>query len=880
MAEQESIGNLAAYLGADVSKLRQDLHLATKAMSDYANGVERKLDKANKTFEKHGTGVKNNLINFQCQAMSVAAGIGSVTFALKKAIDNFSIMDKGLIAVKKTTGLTTVEMADLEKRLRSFSTGSAVSTQGLLGIASAAGQLGVKGVDNIMLFTETLSKMEVASDVVGEEGAKSLARLLNTAGESISNVKTLGSVIVQLGNNMAASEAEIVHMAGEIGRSTAAFKFSSTSAVAYGAALKAMGARAESAGSAMSILLIEVQKALIKGGPVLKELERITGMTGKQFKEVFEKDAAEALQILLNKMSDLTVNGNENLIPMLERLGITGQEGIKGIAPLVGNIEELNRAVAMKNAEVKDAKALDKEAEEANKSFSSQMGMTMNAIFDITSSIGKGLTPAIVDLNKALRESKEEHADFFNTTMPNAIEKTIAALIKATKYYYDFLFIDPAQDLMTNMKAYGGMRAGTLGVGEYASNFLNDEKREDLVKRSEERRAMQAPLYLDKERLVSRIDAGFGGQSVDQISNAFEINKNIPAYEAPTPKINKTPPPSNVDAETMKQRLALERSFQNQKNVIGLEGQELALEQLKQSYEEQKIQAVENGASTVELEKWNQLMQHEIIKEFDQKKLEELSAYNAEQLEISLKDMEIAAQAKTEMMAELMSKKEGMMGLITPENTQLQIEAEMELYNERMQWLQELQEQKLVTDQEYNLLEEGMARLHQDKLYDIKKGGMERILSVQKTLLGRQVNDFVSAGVGMLAAAGQFNDKMFKIAQITGAAQAFVSTLVGAAEALKLGWPLGPIAAMKVMAQGLGLVAAIKGASSSGGGGSVVGAGGISATPVVDVGSTKESTFYIQGVNSDQLYTGSQLQELLKAIEEASEDGRTKIRIA
>ena len=96
---------------------------------------------------------------------------------------------------------------------------------------------------------------------------------------------------------------------------------------------------------------------------------------------------------------------------------------------------------------------------------------------------------------------------------------------------------------------------------------------------------------------------------------------------------------------------------------------------------------------------------------------------------------------------------------------------------------------------------------------------------------------------------------------------------------MKLGWPLGPIAAMKVMAQGLGLVAAIKGASSSGGGGSVIGAGGISATPIVDVGSEKNSTFYIEGISEDKLYTGKNLKDLLSAIEEASQDGRTKIKI-
>jgi len=71
-----------------------------------------------------------------------------------------------------------------------------------------------------------------------------------------------------------------------------------------------------------------------------------------------------------------------------------------------------------------------------------------------------------------------------------------------------------------------------------------------------------------------------------------------------------------------------------------------------------------------------------------------------------------------------------------------------------------------------------------------------------------------SGRLGMLhefaSSASEVSDDMLKVSQITGAAQALIATFQGQAEALKLGFPQGLIAAVKVGAAGFGFVNAIK----------------------------------------------------------------------
>ena len=174
------------------------------------------------------------------------AGLVATVAGLTKVYADY---ETALVGVGKTTDISGKKLKNFGKEFQNLSKTIPISTNELLGIAQAAGQLGVTGEKNLLKFTKTVAKLGVATDLSGEQAATSLTRILNVTNEGIDTIDTFGSVIVALGNNFAASESEIVRMTNEVARSTTVFGVSAAQAAALGTAMKSVGVQAQLGGS-------------------------------------------------------------------------------------------------------------------------------------------------------------------------------------------------------------------------------------------------------------------------------------------------------------------------------------------------------------------------------------------------------------------------------------------------------------------------------------------------------------------------------------------------------------------------------------------------------------------------------------------------------
>ena len=173
----------------------------------------------------------------------------------------------------------------------------------------------------------------------------------------------------------------------------------------------------------------------------------------------------------------------------------------------------------------------------------------------------------------------------------------------------------------------------------------------------------------------------------------------------------------------------------------------------------------------------------------------------------------------------------------------------------------------------FDQLERETKQRHLDDMEAMTRKNAERLASIEKQKLeARQATTGQILG-NMSSLMNTESRKMFEIGKTAAIANATISTLTGASKALELGWPLGPIAATAIAANGFAKVAAIKSQSFGGGGGS----GGASNTASATAGgqgvgeSTQRSTSIdislIGGNARDSAVAGSVISQINDEIE-------------
>jgi TP901 family phage tail tape measure protein len=429
-------GETDAFIKA-ITKADRKIDGLEKEIKRLGTTTKRSTDAGTKSFKKMGNqvGFVNKQIKQAAVQMAafvtVAAAAGGLLYSIKLAAD----FETGLVGVAKTTGLAGAELQKLSKDISSLARTIPVSTSELLELGQAAGQLGVKGGANILRFSEVVAKLGRTTDVSGEQAAQSLARIINVTGEAISSVDVFASVLVRLGNNVAATESQILRMTSEIARSTALFGVSSTDAASLGAAMTALGARAESAGSATGRAFLEIQNRVSEGGETLTEFADALGISGEVLAETFQRNSIEGFNLVLEGLRDI---GSENIGGVLEDIGLGGQEIVKTLGPLAKNLDLYRATQKLANAEAANATALNEEYEASMITLNSQFKIFTNNLSSIaTGAAGQALpalTESFVGINESLNEfsSNEDNIkDFFNVATAGAESLALVLTVMA-----------------------------------------------------------------------------------------------------------------------------------------------------------------------------------------------------------------------------------------------------------------------------------------------------------------------------------------------------------------------------------------------------------------------------------------------------------------
>jgi TP901 family phage tail tape measure protein len=313
---------------------------ATTTVQQSANQASKAVNNTSNEIRKLETTTKN--LSTTVKTLITSLGLSITVAGILKILRDF---ETGVVNVDKIAKFTSTDLEYFEKRIISLSTAIPSTTNELLKISQEAARLGIEGVNNIELFTETIAKLDKSStSLKGADAATSLARILNVTNEDISGVRTLAGVILRLGDTTTVNEAKIASMAKEVARAGAIFKVSSTDIAGISAAFADAGTEASVAATTFGKVMRTIESAVIKGGKELDLLAKVAGISSKELKELWNSNTADAFGQLLKGLSDIKNSGG-SVSQILEAIGIKDERILRTIQPLIYNYKLYAEAI-------------------------------------------------------------------------------------------------------------------------------------------------------------------------------------------------------------------------------------------------------------------------------------------------------------------------------------------------------------------------------------------------------------------------------------------------------------------------------------------------------------------------------------------------------
>ena len=401
------------------------------------DGLGKKLQTAGKSMSDAG-----KKLSLTVTTPLVALG----ATAVKSGIE----FESAFAGVRKTVDASEAEFKDLSDSIKAMSERIPASTTELSGIMEMAGQLGVKGSDDLKKFTETIAALGVSTNLTREDAATMLAQFANIKGMPIDEIDKLGSVIVALGNNFATTEADIVQMGMRLAGAGTQLGMSEAQIMAFATALSSVGIEAEAGGSAFSKLMVSMKVAAetgIKGkeviqqtGMSLRDLQlladqdassfkdlaaklgltseelkgfmasasdldnfaKVTGMTAQQFAKAYGEDAAGALMKFLQGLNSIEANGGSAIVT-LDEMGLTEVRLRDAILRASGATELFGKAQETANTAWTENVALTNEASQRYGTTESQLTMLKNSANNLAIQFSEVMIPVLMRVVEKLR---------------------------------------------------------------------------------------------------------------------------------------------------------------------------------------------------------------------------------------------------------------------------------------------------------------------------------------------------------------------------------------------------------------------------------------------------------------------------------------------
>ncbi len=352
------------------------------------------------------------------------------------SVKAFSDYQTAFTGVRKTVEGTDEQLRQFSDVIGQIALSTGSSREEIAGVAEVAGQLGLTlkqlpdGQSEIEKFTKTMVMLGDSTNLSAEEAATALARVLNITGESTDNIDRIGAAVVDLGNNFATSESEIVAMTNRLAAGGTLAGLSTQEILGLATAMSSVGITAEAGGTAMTQTLTKIEKefaAFSQGAKSsLPRIAEIAGMSAEEFSDAWQNRPAEAVQAFISGLGSLDEKG-ESATLVLDELEMAGIRQSNMLKSLGLASEVLGQAMDTANKAYDENVALNVEAERRYGDFAVQINQLKESFkmlgSEVGTTIGEMLLPVVEKLTQFISSLAEGWRN-----LPEPIQQFIIAL--------------------------------------------------------------------------------------------------------------------------------------------------------------------------------------------------------------------------------------------------------------------------------------------------------------------------------------------------------------------------------------------------------------------------------------------------------------------
>lgn len=401
-----------------------------------AGKLQQALEKANKEFKKQSGLLNAPKLKEYGDALSRTADqqvrlgrafttgvtlpiVGGLAYSAKAAID----FQDSFAGVEKTVDGTDEQLAGIRQGIIDMINvkGMPQTVDELNGIAAAGGQLGVE-TPNIIGFTKVMADLKESTNL-GDDGASQMAKFANITGMAQTEFDRAGSTIVELGNNSATTETDIMAMSMRLAGAGKTVGMLPPQIMGFAAALSSLGIEADAGGSSISKLMVDMQLAVETGKNGLKDYAKIAGMTSKEFQTAFKTDAAGAIASFVAGLG----TGGQSAIKILDDIGVTEVRMRDSLLRASNASGLFSKSITMANGAWKSNTALTTEANKRYATFASQMKNAGNQAKLAAMAFGEDMMPTLQGGLKVVTGLMKGIGDLNEQTRGMAMSAALAA---------------------------------------------------------------------------------------------------------------------------------------------------------------------------------------------------------------------------------------------------------------------------------------------------------------------------------------------------------------------------------------------------------------------------------------------------------------------